>query len=199
MFTKLLFVLRLKARSPKCSLLASYRNTRRLRIGENVSIDDFVVLRGGEREGALLEIGAGSRIRRNCYISARAGTILIGGKVLIAHNAWIAGQGRIEIDSDTIIGPNVVLVSSNHRMVSGVTPLMDLPERKGYVHIGSRCWLGANVTVLPNVTIGDNSVVGAGSVVTRDVPARSLVVGNPARVVRSDLAHDIDPYGAQDL
>ncbi|MGO1885884.1 MAG: DapH/DapD/GlmU-related protein, partial [Citricoccus sp.] len=49
---------------------------------------------------------------------------------------------------------------------------------------GRRVWLGANVTVLPGVTIGDNSVVGAGSVVTKDVPANTVAVGSPARVVR---------------
>ena len=45
-------------------------------------------------------------------------------------------------------------------------------------------WLGANVTVLPGVTIGDDAVIGAGSVVTRDVPAATIAVGSPARVVR---------------
>lgn len=51
--------------------------------------------------------------------------------------------------------------------------------------IGNNVWLGANVTVLPGVTIGDDAVVGAGSIVTKDVPARTLAVGSPARVVRS--------------
>jgi acetyltransferase-like isoleucine patch superfamily enzyme len=53
------------------------------------------------------------------------------------------------------------------------------------VVLGRNVWLGANVTVLPGVTIGDDAVVGAGSVVTRNVPARTVVVGTPARVVRS--------------
>ncbi|NEB07042.1 DapH/DapD/GlmU-related protein, partial [Streptomyces sp. SID13726] len=63
------------------------------------------------------------------------------------------------------------------------------PTRRADMHparvvLGRNVWLGANVTVLPGVTIGDDAVVGAGSVVTRDVPARTVVVGTPARVVR---------------
>ena len=52
------------------------------------------------------------------------------------------------------------------------------------VAIGNDCWFGANVVVCPGVTIGENSVVGAGSVVTRDIPANVVAVGNPARVIR---------------
>ena len=51
--------------------------------------------------------------------------------------------------------------------------------------LGRNVWLGANVTVLPGVTIGDDAVIGAGSVVTRDIPARSIAVGSPAHVVRT--------------
>lgn len=64
-----------------------------------------------------------------------------------------------------------------------------------YVHtrIGKNCFVGGESIVLPGVTIGDNCVIGAGSVVTRDVPARSIVAGNPAQVIRSDI--DVEAYG----
>ncbi|HEX7757448.1 MAG TPA: DapH/DapD/GlmU-related protein, partial [Niabella sp.] len=52
------------------------------------------------------------------------------------------------------------------------------------VTIGNNVWVGGNATILPGVTIGDNCVIGAGSVVTKDIPANSLAVGNPARVIR---------------
>ncbi|GGE00969.1 hypothetical protein GCM10011390_19770 [Aureimonas endophytica] len=63
----------------------------------------------------------------------------------------------------------------------------------GHTRIGRCCFIGARSIVLPGVTIGDGCVVGAGSVVTKDVPARSLVAGNPARVIRSRI--DVGPYG----
>ena len=53
--------------------------------------------------------------------------------------------------------------------------------------IGRRCFIGARSIILPGIRIGDECVIGSGSVVTRDVPARSLVAGNPARVIRSDI------------
>ena len=52
------------------------------------------------------------------------------------------------------------------------------------VHIGRNCWLGAGVIVMPGVTIGDNAVIGAGSIVTKDIPANVVAVGNPCRVLR---------------
>lgn len=51
--------------------------------------------------------------------------------------------------------------------------------------IGRQVWLGASVTVVPGVSIGDGAIVGAGAVVTKDVPARTIVAGVPARVIRS--------------
>lgn len=57
--------------------------------------------------------------------------------------------------------------------------------RPGRIIVGNNVWIGANVTVLPGVTIGDDAVVAAASVVTKDVPARSIVIGSPAKVVRT--------------
>lgn len=67
--------------------------------------------------------------------------------------------------------------------------------RKIYRHtrIGRRCFIGARSVILPGVSIGDESVVGAGSVVVHDVPPRSVVAGNPARIIRSDIR--VGPYG----
>lgn len=62
------------------------------------------------------------------------------------------------------------------------------------VHIGKNCWLGAGVVVMPGVTIGDNSVIGAGSIVTKDIPANVVAVGNPCRVLRKIGEHDREYY-----
>lgn len=63
-----------------------------------------------------------------------------------------------------------------------------------HVHIGNNVWIGAHSVVLPGVTIGDNTVIGAGSIVTRDIPANVVAVGNPCRVMREISERDKDYY-----
>lgn len=89
---------------------------------------------------------------------------------------------HIYVGDRTMIGPNVTIATAGH-------PILPQLRRQGYqynspVRIGQNCWLGANVTVLPDVTIGDNTVVGAGSLVTKDLPANVVAVGSPCRVLR---------------
>jgi len=107
--------------------------------------------------------------------------IRLGRRVFINAGCRFQDQGGITIGDDCLIGHNAVIATLQHDIA---------PSRRGDlipspVVIGNNVWLGANVTVLPGVTIGDDAVVGAGSVVTKDVPARTVVVGSPARVVRT--------------
>ena len=85
------------------------------------------------------------------------------------------------IGDDTLIGHNVVIATLNHDLA---------PSRRTDMHpapvvIGRNVWIGSNATILPGVRIGDDAVVAAAAVVTKDVPAGAVVVGSPARVVRS--------------
>ena len=103
----------------------------------------------------------------------------LGERVFINSGCRFQDQGGITIGDDCLIGHDVVLATLNHDMD---------PSRRADLHpapivIGSRVWIGAKATVLPGVTIGEDAVVGAGSVVTKDVPAGTVVVGSPARVV----------------
>ncbi|GAB2547825.1 sugar O-acetyltransferase [Brachybacterium huguangmaarense] len=87
------------------------------------------------------------------------------------------------------IGRNCQL-ATNIQLLTPVHPLEPQPRREGWegaepITIGDNVWIGGGVIVCPGVTIGEDSVIGAGSVVTRDIPARSLAVGNPARVIRT--------------
>lgn len=90
-------------------------------------------------------------------------------------------QGGITIGDDCLIGHNTVIATLNHDIApSRRADLLPTP-----VVIGRNAWIGANVTILPGVSIGDDAVIAAASVVTKDVPARTVVVGAPARVVRT--------------
>ena len=107
--------------------------------------------------------------------------ITLGKRIFINSGCKFQDQGGIVIGDDCLIGHNTVLATLNHDLD---------PTRRADMHpaaivIGRNVWIGANATVLPGVTIGDNAVIGAASVVTKDVPANAVVVGSPARVVRS--------------
>ena len=81
-----------------------------------------------------------------------------------------------------MLGPEVFITASNYQIEPG-TPVMDQPKLECDVVIGDDVWLGARVMVVPGVEIGDGCIVGASSVVTRSIPAGSIAVGNPARIV----------------
>jgi len=91
----------------------------------------------------------------------------------------------ITIENDVLIGSGVHIYVSNHKFDNPEIPIIDQghnnPEK---VVLKKGCWIGANSIILPGITIGENAVVGAGSVVTKDVPARVVVAGNPAEVLR---------------
>ena len=89
---------------------------------------------------------------------------------------------RVTIGDDVQIGPNVQLLTPTHPVEPG--PRREKWEAARPIVIGDNVWLGGGVIVCPGVTIGPNTVVGAGAVVTRDLPADVVAVGNPARVIR---------------
>lgn len=107
--------------------------------------------------------------------------IILGRRIFINAGCKVQDQGGVTIGDDTLIGHNVVIATLNHDLS---------PSRRADMHpapvtIGSNVWIGSNATILPGVHIGDDAVVAAASVVTKDVPAGAVVVGSPARMVRS--------------
>lgn len=115
-----------------------------------------------------------------------------GKNVYANFNLTCVDDTDIYVGEYTMLGPNVVLASAGH-------PILPELREKIYqynmpVRIGRNCWLGAGVIVLPGVTIGDGTVIGAGSVVTKDIPAGVVAVGNPCRVMRQISEHDREYY-----
>lgn len=108
--------------------------------------------------------------------------IRVGNNVFINHGCILNDMGGIKIDEDTMIGPNVSLLTSGHPTAvadrhAGITVAA--------IHIGANVWIGAGATVLGGVSVGAGAVVAAGAVVNRDVAPATLVAGVPARVIRS--------------
>lgn len=109
--------------------------------------------------------------------------IHVGDRFYTNHNCVILDGAPVTFGDDVMIGPNCCFSTAGHPLDAETR---DQGLEFAYpITVGSHVWFGANVTVLPGVTIGDNSVIGAGSVVTRDIPAGVVAVGNPCRVLRS--------------
>lgn len=108
--------------------------------------------------------------------------ITIGAGTFINFNLTALDVAAITIGNNCQIGPNVQLLTPTHP----IDPQMrrDGLEAAEPITLGENVWLGGGVIVCPGVTIGDNSVIGAGAVVTKDLPANVVAVGNPARIIR---------------
>lgn len=133
------------------------------------------------------QFGQGSEIRPPVYCDYGAHTF-IGAGTYVNFDCVFLDVADITIGQNCLLGPRVQLLTAEH-------PLQITPRKEGWesgrpIAIRDNVWLGAGVMVLPGVTIGENTVVGAGAVVTRDLPANVIAVGNPARVIR-ELPEDV--------
>lgn len=108
--------------------------------------------------------------------------ITIGPRTFINYNFTALDVAPITIGADVMIGPGVQLLTPTHPLDPSLR--RDKLEAARPITIGDNVWLGGGVIVLPGVSIGDNTVVGAGAVVTRDLPANVVAVGNPARITK---------------
>lgn len=115
--------------------------------------------------------------------------IEIGDEVFINRRTHITSISFISIGSNVLIGSDVLISDNNHGGSKSKGDLLSHPRTrdlisKGPVVIENDVWIGDKVIILGNVKIGCNSIIGAGSVVTKDIPAYSVAVGNPAKIVR---------------
>ncbi|WP_251547556.1 sugar O-acetyltransferase [Limosilactobacillus caecicola] len=115
----------------------------------------------------------------------------LGNNFYANFNLTILDTCPVTIGDNVMFGPNVSLITATHPLrwqqrnphqeTDGSFSSLELGKP---IQIGNNCWFGSNVTICPGVTIGDGCVIGAGAVVTKDMPADSLVLGVPAKAVR---------------
>lgn len=134
-----------------------------------------------------------AEVGENCYIEppfyANWGCNMHVGRNFYANfSLTVVDDTDIFIGDSVMIAPNVTIATGTHPVCPELREQVyqyNLPVR-----IGNRVWIGAGTIILPGVTIGDDTVIGAGSVVTKDIPANVVAVGNPCRVLREIGEHD---------
>ncbi len=188
------------------------------RIGRSVNIQHFVELIGtpcieiGDRVSLLKGVQINAlghpnnkvhikdrvRLERGVDIRSLHDThIIIDEDAYIGPYVVISGTGDIKIGKNCLIAPHCGIFANNHIFTD---PTRTIEEqgitRKGIV-IEDDCWLGHNVTVLDGVIIGKGSIIGAGSVVSKNIPAFSIAVGTPARIIKNRLDKQTVNFSSQ--
>lgn len=151
----------------------------------------------GEKRAALLkkmlgDCGEGVYIEAPFYANFGGHHCHFGRNVYANYNLTCVDDTHIYIGDYTMLGPNVTIATAGH-------PILPELRKKGLqynmpVRIGTNCWIGAGVIIMPGVTIGDHVVIGAGSIVTKDIPSNVVAVGNPCKVMREVGEHDRKYY-----
>ncbi|MFC7362457.1 sugar O-acetyltransferase [Nocardioides astragali] len=158
----------------------------------NTSSPKEVDARRNLLRGLLGTIGDGTEIRPPLEVDYGF-NLHVGANSFFNFGLVALDVATIRIGDDCQVGPNVQLLTATH-------PIDPEPRRAKWeaalpITIGDNVWLGGGVIVCPGVTIGANTVIGAGSIVTKDLPANVIAVGNPARLVRpiDPLSDDVAP------
>ncbi len=138
------------------------------------------------------EIGEGCYIEPPFHANWGGKHVHFGNNVYANFNLTMVDDTHIFVGDCTMFAPNVTVATAGH-------PILPSLREKAYqfnmpVHIGKNCWIGSGALIMPGVSIGDNTVIGAGSVVTKDIPANVVAVGNPCRVLREINEHDREFY-----
>lgn len=131
----------------------------------------------------VLELGPRCRLEAGVVLHPYGGSIRLGHDVYLGPGTVVYGHGGVEIGDECLVAMHCRILSSEHELAPAGVAVRSRPDIPKATRLGRDVWLGAGVTVLGGVTIGDGCVVGAGAVVSRDLPAHSIAVGVPARVV----------------
>ncbi|MCH2046010.1 MAG: N-acetyltransferase [Saprospiraceae bacterium] len=145
-----------------------------VRVGEGVKIYNFVNAYGcelgeGTKVGSFVEIQRGAKIGKNCKISSH--TFICEG---------------VTIEDGVFVGHNVSFINDMYPRAINPDGSMQTDDdwELVHTHVGKGVSIGTSVTILGGVKIGDFAMLGAGAVITKDVPSKAVVVGNPAKIVR---------------
>lgn len=159
------------------------RHPHKIRIGDNVVIDDNCLLDAKGESNAGIQIGNGVFMGRNTIVSCKNGDVVLGDGVNIGFNCEVFSASRVSIGAHTLLAAYCYVVGGDHDWSDPARPVLEQARSSLGVTIGVGAWLGAGVKVLDGVSIGHGAIVGAGAVVRGEIGAGTIAVGVPARVI----------------
>lgn len=160
------------------------RHPRKIRIADDVAIDDGCVLDAKGEGNDGIRIGSRVFLGRNTLLACKDGDIVLEDGVNVSYNCTVFSASSVRIGSDTLLAAYCYLVGGGHDFDRVDLPVVQQARPSRGITVGAGGWLGAGAIVLDGVTVGPSAIVGAHAVVTQDVPAFAIAAGAPARVVR---------------
>jgi acetyltransferase-like isoleucine patch superfamily enzyme len=160
------------------------RHPKKIRLGDDVVVDDLVVLDAKGTSNRGIDVGNGVFLGRGTILSCKDGDIVLGDKTNIGFHCEVFSASTVTVGRDGLFAAYTYLVGGGHEFDRADVPVIEQERSSRGITLGDNVWLGTGTKVLDGVRIGRDVVVGAGGVVTDDLPDGTVAVGIPARVVR---------------
>nr|WP_296074086.1 acyltransferase [uncultured Ruminococcus sp.] len=166
------------------------KHGRHITCGKNVKFEDYSEIHGlcseGLNFGDNVTIGREVMIRPSSYYGKDLGVgLTMGNNSSIGPHGYIGCSGRITIGNNVMFGPKCSLFAENHNFSSTNSTIKSQGVSQKGIIVEDDCWIGSNVVILDGVTIGKGSVIGAGTLVSKSIPACSIIVDKRDKLVRN--------------
>jgi len=160
------------------------RHPHKIRLGDQVTVDDLVVLDAKGSGNRGIEVGRGGFLGRGTILSCKDGDIVLGDHANLGFHCEVFSGSSVTIGSHALFAAQVYLVGGGHEFERADAAVIDQPRTSRGIALGDNVWLGTGAKVLDGIRIGSHTVVGAGAVVAADLPEGAIAAGVPARVLR---------------
>ncbi len=160
------------------------RHPHKIRLGDDVVIDDLVLLDAKGAANRGIDVGDGAFLGRGTILSCKDGDIALGAHANLGFHCEIFSGSSVVVGQHALFAAYVYLVGGGHAFDDAGLPVIEQRRVSRGITLGDDVWLGTGAKVLDGVRIGAHAIVGANAVVTADLPERAVATGVPARVQR---------------
>ena len=164
------------------------RHPHKIRIGDNVVIDDGCCLDAKGSDNRGISIASGVFVGRNTILSCKNGDIVIEENANLGFNCEVFSASRVRIGRSILMAAYTYLVGGDHLYDRTDIPVLEQGRTARGIDVGDGVWLGTHVVVTDGSTIGRDAIVGAGAVVVGEIPEYAIATGIPAKVMRDRRA-----------